>query len=718
MPNVTMPDGTVVAMPDQLDAGTAQRLRAFQQQGPKPQDDSLSIGDIVKGGLSTIGNVAANIPHTVAHGISGLVQRIGGNSAPEDPALVRDLAVEPNAAQQKLAAHIPALHLPGDEGSGDVNEAATFGSSGPTHNDFVRNYVAPALGDAADASMAVPAADALRIAAKTPGAVVRAAGDALANKPTTSVGFRTGSEGTGATLAKTAAGASGREAVSLANQDVGNALGNAAANVPHGTPLSYDATAAGRAAPESVYAATASTIPTGPLSDAAKAKITSAGIDPELVTGSDTARAAIEAQKQKLLTGDFTGEGVIKNIRSLRQEGGANVSNPALDVDKQQLGKAQLQMASGLEQHVADSLPAGGAVTADQFQNARKALAQNWAVEGALRGKDLDLQAIARIQRADPDLMDGPLKEIADFANQHPEVTTLPSPGARFLPPSTLKDIGGINLAHPTTWPKPLVGSFARRVLTGNPEASVGAAQRAFPGHAPSEFEPQPLNGLQPPPGQAFTPHQPQLATGDPQRSFFGTGADGMTASPPTGGAPPAVGHPDDIPLADLLSHGVEHIPPELLSLAQEPRTYGGVPFQRNAAHEAGDLTLGDHFGGSVPGNNADLGHVMSQGVPEGIVARGGSDPASLNAASPEAISRGTRPLIEINPDGNERTILKDVTQIDAKATKGHVLLDPSTGEIIDRGGLSQSAANGLRNRWATMGRQLGDHFVTGGSGG
>jgi hypothetical protein len=115
--------------------------------------------------------------------------------------------------------------------------------------------------------------------------------------------------------------------------------------------------------------------------------------------------------------------------------------------------------------------------------------------------------------------------------------------------------------------------------------------------------------------------------------------------------------------------------------------------------------------------NNSDHAGVMSQGVPEGIIqrSRGVTNNASgESAASQEAINRGTRKLSIIDQDGNEQPLMRDVTQADRKAPKGKIIIDTSTGEIIDRGGLSQAHANGLRNRWATMGRTLGDHFVMG----
>jgi hypothetical protein len=66
--------------------------------------------------------------------------------------------------------------------------------------------------------------------------------------------------------------------------------------------------------------------------------------------------------------------------------------------------------------------------------------------------------------------------------------------------------------------------------------------------------------------------------------------------------------------------------------LAPEYKAPGGIPFQRNAAHEAGPLSLVDDLigpaGQSVPKqNNSDVAPVMSQGVPEGIVSRTAKKP-------------------------------------------------------------------------------------------
>lgn len=70
------------------------------------------------------------------------------------------------------------------------------------------------------------------------------------------------------------------------------------------------------------------------------------------------------------------------------------------------------------------------------------------------------------------------------------------------------------------------------------------------------------------------------------------------------------------------------------------------------------------------------------------------------SAASLEAINRGTRNLVRVDADGNASPVLRDVTQVDARAPKGNLLVDANTGEIVDRGGMNQREANGLLARY------------------
>jgi hypothetical protein len=81
------------------------------------------------------------------------------------------------------------------------------------------------------------------------------------------------------------------------------------------------------------------------------------------------------------------------------------------------------------------------------------------------------------------------------------------------------------------------------------------------------------------------------------------------------------------------------------------------------------------------------------------------------SAASQEAINRGTKPLVEVDPDGNERPILRDVTQADINPARGHLIVDKGTGQIVNSGGMAPALARGLLNRWKSMQGSLGQAF-------
>lgn len=87
--------------------------------------------------------------------------------------------------------------------------------------------------------------------------------------------------------------------------------------------------------------------------------------------------------------------------------------------------------------------------------------------------------------------------------------------------------------------------------------------------------------------------------------------------------APSGQGRPGDIPLADLLSHGVEQEPAAGLTLGPMGAPPAqGLPFRRDPGQLAGDLSLADEFTPRAAENNSDVAGVRSQGVPEGTAAR------------------------------------------------------------------------------------------------
>jgi len=342
-------------------------------------------------------------------------------------------------------------------------------------------------------------------------------------------------------IAAGAAGGSGKEALTLQNQQVGNIVTGAEAGVPHGTPLTADTLAAGRKAPGTVYDRIGAGLPTGPLSPNAAAQVDAAGSNGERITqGSPNAVMQINALKSRLLdpTGQFTGQQVVNESRGLRQEGGTNIASE--DVSNQQLGKAQLQMANALETHIADMLPPNANVSLDQYQAARQAMAKNYAVQGALKGQNVDMHALARIQNADPNLLTDGLKDTADFANAHPAVSGLGSKVE--VPPSWQRDLG--ESLRSGGAPQDIVGRLfgasgisagARRFLTG----PSGSAEKIAGGTPVTgladEFAPLNNNG---------PPQSPQAPTSTPTQGGASGGLvsllDDLAAPAAQGTAPKA----------------------------------------------------------------------------------------------------------------------------------------------------------------------------------
>lgn len=367
-------------------------------------------------------------------------------------------------------------------------------------------------------------------------------------------GFRTGS-GQGA--AKSLAGEDAGPALQTHNQALGNTISAGDANVPAGTPLSYEATKKGRAGPNSVYDRAAGGIPEGPLNATAQRGIGTAG-QPEggrMTNGSPVAQQQIQALRDQLLDPKRTwnGQQMVNEVRGLRQEGFKNIASD--DVSNQELGRAQLDMSRSIEGHIEDNLPANGPVSLQQLKDARKALAKNYAVEGALKGGDVDLKAIGRLQRADPDLLDGGMKDIADFVNSREGSAVVGIPNALKEPSLTGRALDAVDLHHPVKGAARFFGgATARKALTGDTGAAVDAAVSRY-GAKPDRFAP--LEPQPPTPGDWTT---------------------GEGANP---NAPQPQGRPGDVSLADVLSQGVEQNPPAGLSAgpmgAPAPN---GIPFR------------------------------------------------------------------------------------------------------------------------------------------
>lgn len=692
---------------------------------PAPQDDSFlsRVGHTLLGEAQLGGSMAANIPHNAARAVVDLYRRLtGGNTDAPMPAAVDAIHVPVGKAGQDLLSTVQSFGNPNAVDEGQLKQGAIadrFGAPSEVVQDVVRH--AGAVGQ--DVMDIAPVAAAGKLLPK-----------GVPATPASEAGLRSGAEHP---IARAIAGNSGRDALTLQNAKVANTIAASEAGHDLHAPLTNESLAAARAAPNSVYKRVANNLPVGPLDAQAQAEILRAG-QPEggrITVGSPQAQPAITALQDQLTSAHATptGQQIVNELRGLRQEGFKNIGSD--DVSNQELGHAQLGMARAIEGHISRNLIPGGDTSIEQFQAARTALAKNHAVEAALRGGNVDLAALARMNRADPELMTGGLKVLADFADAHPPVSGLPQ--QIYNPPSFTSDVLGRNSEHPASIlnPETWVGATglkagARKVLRGfgGEDSAIERANRMFGPRPPDAFGPLPRPTF-PGPGSGAVDMTPEPSPG------LSLAPEGAVQAPQTA--------PGGLSLADVLSTGVERPTAPGLSLADELGAGGrpgeGIPYRPDPAFLSRGAEIAPEdawFKGGAP-DLGDLASVMSQGVPEGTLMRsGGSKPnmrlgdvidmdeplskaahgefplennaSGESAASLEAINRGTRNIVEIDPDGNARPVLRDVTQVDRKAPKGHILVDADTGTIIDRGGLAQRLAENLKARWGAS-QRIGD---------
>lgn len=522
MPNVQMPDGAIVNMPDQIDPAMGARLRAYQTDHAIGAANAAANAQEHGPVQDVVDMVKSGVTHLPA-AFKGLLDSLKG-----DPLHNPDIGANLHSAVHAVTNPTETL-----SSIGSTLENATPQQVGA-------NVLAPLVAGGAAGKVA-GLAGATGEAVNAPAAVAK-------------YGLRTGADNP---IARSIAGDSARPTVTAHNQEIANPAIGAQAGVPHGTPLSARVTdAAGKErsvleaaadAPNSVYERTKATLPTAPLSPAAAQTVASIGGE-DLVTHSPDVQAQVAAQKERLLDGPLSGPQVVDTQKALRFNGFGNTA--AEDPERVALGRAQLKMADALHQHMVDSIPPGADVSADQLVEARRALAQNYTVRHLLKGNDVDLQALARFNRNNPGILSGPMKDFAEFADLHPEVSSLPSKGERFNPPGLAHDVASVDLKSPSSYLQPFFGAAARRRLVGGgtpPQVPVTGLGGEFAPLPPGELQMQPPPGaafeahqpgmhladelaplqqpleLQPPPGApAYNPHQPDLATHEPSNLTLG----------------------------------------------------------------------------------------------------------------------------------------------------------------------------------------------------
>ena len=514
--DVQLPDGTVVqGVPD----GTtkmqlAQKLhdngRAVPPEwlAPPAGAQPETPGRLLGGAAEVAGASVANIPHDIGSALVDAYRRITGAdpNAPE-PRALSAIHVEPGQAGKDFGPAVAGALEQGIDklGGGD---AATSAVGAVNQGASALDQAAPTL-----TRKVLPiAADAAVLAGARgiPGAV----GDAARSAGEAAQGVRTAVSGSGFDVPEQPGlsdlGVSAPSNPPLApHQQTANVVAAHEAGLPPGAGLSLDGLPAAREAPSAVYNRVAMALPDAPLDATAAGEVAAAG-QPEggrVSKGSPQAQAQIEALRQQLLDQTpKTGQQWLNELRALRQEGyNARGSD---DISNQQLGAAQLDMARAIEGHIGRNIPSDADVSLDQFLKARTDLAKNFAVQAALRGNDIDMQALARVQRADPELLSGGLKAIADYAAANPEQTRLSN---RFLP-SMGDALNGVSLTRPATWLKPVLAAGQRVAGSAEADAATANAAAAFPARDPAQFAPiaRPLE-LRPPPGRAYEAHQPDI---------------------------------------------------------------------------------------------------------------------------------------------------------------------------------------------------------------
>jgi hypothetical protein len=263
-------------------------------------------------------------------------------------------------------------------------------------------------------------------------------------------GFR---NGRGQGLAMNLAGSDARKALTNNNLDVGNVIARHAAGVPEfledgktATPLTYE----------------------------------------EL----DKALKPMEDVYRRVASGVPNGDAVLQRLSTARHDGFKALQSDNPDVIAK--GRALLKEADGIEDFLQRQIQPGSGTTLEQFQAARKAIAQNRAVYDALQGHDLDLAALGRMYQNAPDKFSGGLKIAGKFATDNRLVvgSRMDSTGDVYLRAKEAK----ASLSNPLSWP----GAVAS--TTGMPQAAlrrgmlgddgVNYARHMFPGRGPNAFAP------------------------------------------------------------------------------------------------------------------------------------------------------------------------------------------------------------------------------------
>jgi hypothetical protein len=280
--------------------------------------------------------------------------------------------------------------------------------------------------------------------------------------------------------------------------------------VPHSSPVTAQSLADARVAPGNLMDQGYGLVQPGPLSPAAREKVLAARGPATITKPTPNFANAVNENESSLLdpNGQFTGAQLRDTRNSLNSDATAGANSDDADVRK--IAKYKRNLVGAIDQHVEDALPEGSPITPDMLQNARSTLAKNYTLQDLIdKGGDINLQALAKLHRDNPDLLSGNTRIVAQFAHEHPEVTGSISDNYRISPPSAVGDIASVNPLKPIgTVGQALFGALGRRLLGGAPGEAVGAGMQAPVAGGAGEFSPldQALGGPAEAPSAAPAP--------------------------------------------------------------------------------------------------------------------------------------------------------------------------------------------------------------------
>jgi hypothetical protein len=627
MPTVTMPDGTLVDMPDTIDAQLGARLRAFhtahsqkspQDYDPVPTsgvpegfyavtgDDGKKTLRRERGALDTIEDIPRALGDLPGVGMAQRVAQGGVRLAGKAASGIAGLfGADPKAIQNTVntATELPpsndplvtAANVVGDVASraaAPVDRAVSNLPPGPRTAIEATEEAVPDIASVLGMHGAVPEASAVAPVARTAAEVADAAGY---------TGLKTRAD----------LRMPGNQAITdtLISQDAGI--------VPGQTPSIAALENARRVGPGRVYAQTEATIPHKlTMDESLQADL---GNLPQQVSQLPRSPDVAALQETMLAQPEFTRDELFANIREARERAKAHWKSD--DPDKGALGDAYHSLANAYEDFAGRKLEESGSdISLADWQAARTQMAKNYQAQGALRGpqgaEHFNPQVFAGIAERNPHLLTGNAAIVGHVANGLPAAEM---GGTEGLMAAGLGAAAGEAAGHFAG--VPVVGGMAGAVAgpmlrakleqlrtRGNPTAAAGTTTDP----ALSYF----FNRDQMPPGWNRSPVTPQIAGLLPPPAMVNAGGGASTANTLEN-----LGLTPDVQAAGAQHPGAARLQALRETLTRPPMEE--IPFQ--GPQKWGDFSIAPPQAGAPP----------TDGIPsENVLEQGGTDKPPVGAPS------------------------------------------------------------------------------------